>query len=171
MASTIRALTLRQPWAFAILHLGKSVENRSWKPPRSVIGKRIAIHAGLTLDQPGDNKLRTWLRAWEELDLLGKLHAADMYPGCIIGTVLVTGWARAIPNPLNDTALPALEYRQAGPTDRRYARSLVYNRWAEAGSYQWGLANPEPVEHPVRCRGAQGIWTIPPELDGTLQKG
>jgi len=27
----IKALTIRQPWAFAILNLGKDVENRSWR--------------------------------------------------------------------------------------------------------------------------------------------
>ncbi|MCL5669909.1 MAG: ASCH domain-containing protein [Acidobacteria bacterium] len=27
----MKALTIRQPWAYAILHLGKDVENRSWR--------------------------------------------------------------------------------------------------------------------------------------------
>lgn len=43
----MKALTLRQPWAHAILHLGKNVENRSWAPPESLVGKYIAIHAGM----------------------------------------------------------------------------------------------------------------------------
>jgi hypothetical protein len=41
-----RALTVVQPWAHAIVHLGKDIENRSWKPPETLIGKRFAIHAG-----------------------------------------------------------------------------------------------------------------------------
>jgi hypothetical protein len=27
----VKVLTIRQPWAHAILHLGKDVENRSWR--------------------------------------------------------------------------------------------------------------------------------------------
>lgn len=40
------ALTLKHPWAFAIAHWGKRIENRTWKPPKSLIGKRFAIHGG-----------------------------------------------------------------------------------------------------------------------------
>jgi hypothetical protein len=41
----MRALTVRQPWAWAIIHGDKRIENRNWKN-RYTIG-RIAIHAGL----------------------------------------------------------------------------------------------------------------------------
>ncbi len=47
----MKALTLIQPWAYAIAHLGKDVENRTWRPPASVIGTRIAIHAGAKFDR------------------------------------------------------------------------------------------------------------------------
>lgn len=43
------ALTLWQPWCYAMVHLGKRVENRPWHPPRWLIGQRIALHAGATL--------------------------------------------------------------------------------------------------------------------------
>ena len=39
------ALTVRQPWASLIAAGFKTIENRSWER-RSVLGKRIAIHAG-----------------------------------------------------------------------------------------------------------------------------
>jgi hypothetical protein len=38
----MKALSIRQPWAFAILHLGKRVENRSWYTP---FRGTFAIHA------------------------------------------------------------------------------------------------------------------------------
>lgn len=53
---TLPALTLHQPWAFAIAHAGKDVENRSWKPPPGV--NRILIHAGKAWDAAGLAKLR-----------------------------------------------------------------------------------------------------------------
>ena len=40
----LRALTVKQPWAWAILHAGKNIENRSWQNQYTL--GTIAIHAG-----------------------------------------------------------------------------------------------------------------------------
>lgn len=40
------ALTVLQPYASAIVFGPKRVENRSWRPPAELIGRRLAIHAG-----------------------------------------------------------------------------------------------------------------------------
>jgi hypothetical protein len=49
------ALSLRQPWAHAVLHLGKDVENRRW---RSRYRGRVILHASQTLDSNGLEYLR-----------------------------------------------------------------------------------------------------------------
>ncbi|MGH3658983.1 MAG: hypothetical protein ACRDUA_20195, partial [Micromonosporaceae bacterium] len=41
---------MTQPWATLIFAHGKDVENRVWTPPDGVVGQRIAIHAGRTVD-------------------------------------------------------------------------------------------------------------------------
>lgn len=46
----VRALTIRQPWAGAIVHQTKRVENRTWRLPAAMHGARILIHAGAQLD-------------------------------------------------------------------------------------------------------------------------
>lgn len=43
------ALTLWPEWAWAIANLDKRVENRTWAPPISMVGKRIAIHSGASI--------------------------------------------------------------------------------------------------------------------------
>ncbi len=43
--SQLKALTVRQPWAYLIMRGVKKVENRSWKPTLQV-GERFVIHAG-----------------------------------------------------------------------------------------------------------------------------
>ena len=48
----MRALTILQPWALCILDFGKMVENRTWRPPESLLGQRFAIHAGKVPDLP-----------------------------------------------------------------------------------------------------------------------
>lgn len=44
----MKALSIRQPWAHAVVHLGKNIENRSWK---AVFRGEFLIHAakGMTL--------------------------------------------------------------------------------------------------------------------------
>jgi hypothetical protein len=48
----MKALSIRQPWAWAILHAGKDVENRDWsdryqgmRDARALIGQDFLIHA------------------------------------------------------------------------------------------------------------------------------
>lgn len=41
----MKALSIRQPWAWLILNAGKDVENRTWYPPVSLIGRHFLIHA------------------------------------------------------------------------------------------------------------------------------
>lgn len=49
----MKALSIRQPWAWAIINAGKTVENRDWKPDgpnmreaRRLQNSDIALHAG-----------------------------------------------------------------------------------------------------------------------------
>ena len=44
----MHALTLRHPWVWAVAHLGKRIENRTWEPPEDLIGKHIAIHGSVS---------------------------------------------------------------------------------------------------------------------------
>lgn len=43
----MKALSIRQPWAWGILHAGKDIENRTW--PTKIRGE-ILIHASLVID-------------------------------------------------------------------------------------------------------------------------
>lgn len=53
----MKALTVRQPWADAIVHVDhhrwgrKSIENRPWPVPPALLGTRFLIHAGKTADR------------------------------------------------------------------------------------------------------------------------
>ncbi len=52
----MRALTIRQPWAWAIAVAGKDVENRSWQTSHRGL---LAIHAGKGEDDPYGMPART----------------------------------------------------------------------------------------------------------------
>lgn len=47
----MKALTIRQPWAAAIVHGTKRTENRSWPAPAKHLGTRILIHAAASNDR------------------------------------------------------------------------------------------------------------------------
>lgn len=51
----MKTLTIKQPWASAIIELGKNIENRSW---RTTYRGMILIHAGLGWDNEGE----IWIR-------------------------------------------------------------------------------------------------------------
>ena len=77
------AITIRQPWAWHILHSGKDVENRDW--PTRVRG-RILIHAskGCTRDEYERGQDPLWAAAGPTLELP---PLADLPRGGIVGSV------------------------------------------------------------------------------------
>ena len=95
-----RALTVRQPWAWAIIHGGKDVENRGWPVPKTVeLPQRIAIHAAMGCTQ------KEWGRAaeWMRLRGLPTPPSLEHLPrGAIIGTVEVFGCSPHFPSPWVD---------------------------------------------------------------------
>ena len=46
---SLKAITVHRPWGHAIAHLGKDIENRTWKCPLP-IGSYVAIHNGKKWD-------------------------------------------------------------------------------------------------------------------------
>ncbi|MYS74478.1 ASCH domain-containing protein [Streptomyces sp. SID5926] len=71
----MKALTIRQPWAGAIAHQSKRVENRSWKLPAKYEGARILIHAGAQPDR--DAQVHG-----EHLDVYSAIVAVATITGC-----------------------------------------------------------------------------------------
>ena len=73
----MKCLSVRQPYASLIMAGTKRREYRSWKPPATLIGQRLAIHASLRLHELAD----------------AGAHALPR--GLVLGSVLVTGVRRA----------------------------------------------------------------------------
>jgi hypothetical protein len=73
----VRILTVRNPWAYAIIHMGKCIENRKWSTDYR---GPVAIHAGKQLDPSAFAEI---------LDITGfDVPAAGAEPlGAIIGVV------------------------------------------------------------------------------------
>jgi hypothetical protein len=84
----MHAISIRQPWAWAIIHAGKDVENRSEYAPRQfglAVGKRVFIHASKTMTAD------EYERAAKFMASIGVQCPApdELAFGGIIGSVLV----------------------------------------------------------------------------------
>lgn len=84
----MKGLTLLRPWPYAITHLGKRVENRTWQPHGAMIGQRIAVHAGKGLDEEG---VRWILRRGLARTFPQEAKASSI----IVATAIIKGFTRA----------------------------------------------------------------------------
>lgn len=75
----MKDLSLWQPWASFIAIGVKPFETRDWRPPRWLIGKRIAIHAA---KKPVSKDDREWAM---------RVGVADLPLGAIVCTALLAG--------------------------------------------------------------------------------
>ena len=126
------ALTVRQPWASLITTGLKPVENRKWSR-LSIIGQRIAIHAGKVFDEPG----RLWV--YDNLPG-GRIHAVaggSHFISAIVCTAVVDRFVT------DDFDAPNIRPWFTGPIG-------------------WVLRDVRAFD-PVSCRGAQGLWAVPPD--------
>ena len=141
----MQALTVKNPWARAITHFGKNVENRG----RNTTHRGdFAVHAGRTLDREalGDPRIvRALNRWWGDAYRTPGPHPWETTPGAIVA---VANLAAVCTETVNGNR-PA----------------CTCGQWAITGQHHWILDNIRPLTTPVPCRGALGLWTVPAELE------
>lgn len=128
------ALTIRQPWAWAILVAGKDVENRTW--PTSYRGP-IAIHAARGMTHLEWCQFLDFYRhsvGWHtgvHIDGPPLPEPAELVRGAIVGTAEVVDCVTEHPSP-----------------------------WFE-GPRGFVLDNVVALPEPIPCKGALGLWDVP----------
>jgi hypothetical protein len=139
----VRALSVRQPWAWAIARGHKPVLNRScdtdYRGP-------VAIYASLRADQglAESHAIREAASAaWDPAD-----------PMTAIGGII---------------AMVSLEGVCAAATSAG-SGGCGCGEWASAGAYHWQLADPRPLRWPVLALGRPGLWDLAPEVATALSR-
>lgn len=145
----MKAITVRQPWAWAIAYAGKDIENRS---AGSSYRGPLAIHAGLTFSPRGASDPRI-LRSADRLnapevdrralpmgDIIALAELVDVHPDA----ECCRPWGESF-------------YREAGGRTRTAVHHLV-------------LEDIRPLTVPVPCRGALGLWPVPADIIADLVK-
>lgn len=149
------ALTLRQPWATAITHHGKRLENRT-RGPGKHLGARIALHAGAAKDQ----------EAYYDLDVMGiaPAYGTQRPVRAVVGTARIL----AVLSDVVVTALGGFGYLLAADSTDGSALSVLTPEqvctWA-VGPVIWILGDVEAFRTPIPwSAGKLGIWAMPEEL-------
>lgn len=147
----MRALSLWRPWPWAFFHAGKRIENRTWPPPKGIVGEWVAMHAALRFD--GD----AWLRIRDgEFTPEGRdcphNDPPRAHPTGIVGAFLVHG---------------AFELG----TTRRVGRVTAADMLSPYAFGPWCWVTPNVVElpEPIPCKGKQGLWTLPPDIEAVVR--
>ena len=157
----MKTLTLHQPWATLIAAGVKTTETRSWGPPKSLIGHRIALHAGKQLI-----KSQSGLGAgtWEMMNTLYGPEWSGLIPrGKIVATARLADARRVMALDL-ETGIATLDGSPA--LDGTPARTVLADPYGDfsPGRWLWFLEDVQPCNPPAPARGAQGLWNWEPPI-------
>ena len=138
----MKALTIRQPWAEAIVAGHKEVENRSWKTAYRGL---IAIHAGAQLSKRGMADPRI-------TDTFGPDHVFQL------GAILAI--ARLADCHLAEDGCGCSEWAET--TYRNSADEIVTGVW------HWVLTEIHQLDEPISMPGKLGLWTVTEAAAGRM---
>ena len=171
----MKALTLRHPWAFAIAHLGKRVENRDWDARTAdlmglpqLVGETIAIHGGTAPQRP--KRAGHWSQLAETN--LWRQHCEDLQAvHRTLGGELPDGAAQYLARRGVSTLTPEafiLHGVVAVATISGTTHSST-DPWAARGALHIHLTNVITLPEPVQCSGKQGFWDLGDDLTAIVQ--
>lgn len=126
----MKALSIRQPWAYSILKLGKDVENRS---RRTNYRGEFLIHAARNVDWDDFRFLRFSPKSMTN-DVFSKndfWKSKAMTRGALVGKATLVDCVEDYDSP-----------------------------WAIEGQYQWVLENPITFDEPVYFKGRLGFFEV-----------
>lgn len=147
----MQALTLHRPWDWAIGMLIKPVENRSWPCPPRLLGKHIAIHAGLEWSHEARGVISAWMDAHpsERMGLPEVPEEWEWPGGAIIAVARVHKCVSV------EQALVLVDQRDA--------------IWC-SGPWCWLLDHVVALDTPVPAKGLQGLWKLNSETEARVRE-
>jgi hypothetical protein len=128
------AISLIQPWAWAIIHAGKDIENRTWDLPQSFQGKRVMLHASKRVTRDDFEGSADMI---EELSGV-RVPSYELVPmGALVGAVTFVG-----------SLLPG-----CGP-----------HPWHAIDQFGWIAHEAKELPEPIPCKGSLGFWRVPDDV-------
>lgn len=168
----MKALTLYQPWATLIAVGAKSIETRSWatsyRGPIAIHASKNDEYAPLRDEEPYRSALlRAGLpsRVYDGVECvvrraipLGVIVAVAELTHCIPSTgfssvsevLKLPRWP--VPGKVFMACDAEWQFGDLGP-----------------GRFGWALSNVKRLAEPIPCRGAQGLWDVPADVEARIR--
>jgi hypothetical protein len=148
------AISLWQPWASLIACRAKRFETRSWA---TQYRGPLAIHAAKRWE--ADQR-----QAAEERPIRPALEAAGIAPGQLpLGAIVAFARLVEVSRVNEDgTLLEAIDSDVCYPTPR--SPEADFGNFMP-GRCAWRLQNVVRLVRPIACRGDQGLWHVPAEIE------
>lgn len=132
----MKAISIKQPWAWHIIHGTKDIENRKWN---TKYRGRVLIQASMTVDIRAPKKL------------FEAIPPGQMKKGGIIGSVEIVDVVRESDSKWFDGPYGYV-LRDPRPTPfLKYSGQLkffeVYNEWSESQMVDWRIMDPNLDSH------------------------
>lgn len=162
----MKALTIWQPWASLIMAGAKPYEFRGWRPPASLIGQRIVIHAAARKIEE-ITALGLWNTLMErDYDEDGRIFAAEtcLHPELALPILQRAYDPGNAPLPMSaglGTAIvggPRLGTEIAAEFGVPRANDSDRDQHANWG---WPMLDIDVWSEPIPMRGKQGLWNWP----------
>jgi activating signal cointegrator 1 len=156
----LRALSIRQPWLWAICTEHKGPENRT---RRTHYRGPVALHAG---------------KVWDAAAVMPVPAAASRLRALTAAVRLATGH---VPGSLYLTTGAILAVAElagchhaadCGGSDWQDGRRLPFRYctpWAQPGLWHWELTGVRLLAEPVPCKGALGLWPVPGDVERAVR--
>lgn len=139
----MRAISIKQPWAEAILQGVKKVENRTWSPTGH--GGKLILHTGLNMDRQG----QSWL-----LDCyLDESVRGPRWDGCVQAEPWVLGAYLGV------IEITGVDPRFMPPPDGP-------DPWRDEDQWGWRIGRVLRFPKPISGKGRQGLFYPPPMVIG-----
>lgn len=173
----MKALTLWPEWLWAILYLGKRVENRRWVPT-GFTGERIALHAGAHI---GGRAGRSATR--RGLSLLGEMAALHGWSWMLTDDLdYMSFYSVDGKNDMTKVNM-CIDAEKDMPMCKPVARKAIVATavigevfiddlppWGAAGNYHWHLRDVVALSEPVPAKGRQKLWSLNAEQEEAVER-
>lgn len=137
----MQAISVQQPWAFAIARGGKSVSNQG--APTAYRGP-LLIHASMRVDLSACDSPLVQAAGWDPRDPLAAIGAA----------IAVADLAAVCSATAGSAAGPSGPARARGVD----TAACACGPWAEPGMHHWHLANVRALPRPIVALGRTDLW-------------
>lgn len=147
----MKALSIRQPWPWAIFNVGKDIENRDW--PTRFRGT-VAVHAAKGMTRDEYREAMAYIRHRFIAKVLRNPMTVELGGGRLSmasGELTTPGFDEIV----RGAIVGLVEIVDCVTTSN--------SPWFQ-GDYGFVLANPRPLETPIPCSGALNFWDVPAEI-------